>query len=158
MWNLPRPGIEPVFPALASEFLTTGPPGKSRLTSPVLEFHISEITQFFVSGLLLLGIMFLRFSYTVVCIVVPPSQLPPQPTPLGCPGAPVLGSLCHTVNSHWLSNLHMIIYLFHCYSFKQSHLLSPPLCPKIRSLCLHLYCCPVDRFISTIFLGSVYMH
>ena len=59
-----------MFPALASEFLTTGPPGKSRLTSPVLEFHINEITQFFVSGLLLLGIMFLRFSYTVVCTVV----------------------------------------------------------------------------------------
>ena len=71
MWNLPRPGIEPVFPALASEFLTTGPPGKSRLTLPILEFYINETTQFFVSGLLLLGIMFLRFSYTVVCIVDP---------------------------------------------------------------------------------------
>ena len=29
MCNLPRPGIEPVSPALASRFLTTGPPGKS---------------------------------------------------------------------------------------------------------------------------------
>ena len=29
MWNLPGPGIEPVFPALAAGFLTTGPPGKS---------------------------------------------------------------------------------------------------------------------------------
>ena len=28
MWNLPRPGTEPVFPALAGRFLTTGPPGK----------------------------------------------------------------------------------------------------------------------------------
>ena len=28
MWDLPRPGIEPVSPALASGFLTTGPPGK----------------------------------------------------------------------------------------------------------------------------------
>ena len=30
MWNLPGPGIEPVFPALAGGFLTTGPPGRFR--------------------------------------------------------------------------------------------------------------------------------
>ena len=30
MWNLPGPGLEPVFPALAGRFLTTGPPGKSK--------------------------------------------------------------------------------------------------------------------------------
>ena len=29
MWDLPRPGIEPVSPALEGRFLTTGPPGKS---------------------------------------------------------------------------------------------------------------------------------
>ena len=29
MWDLPRPEIEPVSPALASGFLTTVPPGKS---------------------------------------------------------------------------------------------------------------------------------
>ena len=29
MWNLPRPGIKPMFPALTDEFLITGPPGKS---------------------------------------------------------------------------------------------------------------------------------
>ena len=28
MWNLPRPGLEPVSPALASTFSTTAPPGK----------------------------------------------------------------------------------------------------------------------------------
>ena len=33
MWNLLRPGIEPVSPALAGGFLTTGPPGKSQLFS-----------------------------------------------------------------------------------------------------------------------------
>ena len=31
MWELPGPGIEPVLPALAGGFLTTGPPGKSSL-------------------------------------------------------------------------------------------------------------------------------
>ena len=29
MWDLPRPGLEPVFPALAGGFLSTVPPGKS---------------------------------------------------------------------------------------------------------------------------------
>ena len=28
MWDLPRPGLEPVSPALAGVFLTTAPPGK----------------------------------------------------------------------------------------------------------------------------------
>ena len=28
MWDLPRPGLEPVFPALAGRFSTTAPPGK----------------------------------------------------------------------------------------------------------------------------------
>ena len=31
MWNLPRPGLEPMFPVLVSGFLTTGPRG-----SPVI--------------------------------------------------------------------------------------------------------------------------
>ena len=35
---------------------------------------------------------------------------------------------------------------------------SPPLlCPQVGSLCLHLHCCPANRFISTIFLDSIYM-
>ena len=29
MWDLPRPGLEPVSPELAGGFLTTAPPGKS---------------------------------------------------------------------------------------------------------------------------------
>ena len=33
MWDLPRPGLEPVFPALAGGFPTTAPPGKSRTHS-----------------------------------------------------------------------------------------------------------------------------
>ena len=28
MWDLPGPGLKPVFPALAGGFLTTEPPGK----------------------------------------------------------------------------------------------------------------------------------
>ena len=31
-WDLPRPGLEPVSPALAGRFLTTAPPGKPKLS------------------------------------------------------------------------------------------------------------------------------
>ena len=31
MWDLPRPGLEPVSPALAGRFSTTAPPGKPRV-------------------------------------------------------------------------------------------------------------------------------
>ena len=33
MRDLPGPGIKPVYPTLAGEFLTTGPPGKSQFGS-----------------------------------------------------------------------------------------------------------------------------
>ena len=38
MWDLPRSGLEPVSPALAGGFLSTAPPGKSRL-----QLSISDI-------------------------------------------------------------------------------------------------------------------
>ena len=42
MWNLPGPGIKPVFPALAGGFSTTGPPGepKNVYKREVLLLHI----------------------------------------------------------------------------------------------------------------------
>ena len=33
MWDLPRPGLEPVYPALAGRFSTTAPPGKPQMIS-----------------------------------------------------------------------------------------------------------------------------
>ena len=44
------------------------------------------------------------------------------------------------------------MYIFHCCSLSSSHLLLPSLYPQVSSLCLHLYSCPANRFISTIFL------
>ena len=32
MWDLPRPGLEPVSPALAGRFSTTAPPGKPNIS------------------------------------------------------------------------------------------------------------------------------
>ena len=41
MWDLRGPGLEPVSPALAGRFLTTAPPGKSK---------VNFLTKYFVSG------------------------------------------------------------------------------------------------------------
>ena len=43
MWDLPRPGLEPVSPASAGRFSTTAPPGKPTLliiilNNPLVEF------------------------------------------------------------------------------------------------------------------------
>ena len=60
-----------------------------------------------------------------------------------------LSSPCHTAESPWLSVLHMVTYVSILYQFappSPSHTVSASV-----SLCLHLHCCPADRFISTIF-------
>ena len=40
MWDLPRPGLEPVSPALAGRFSTTAPPGK-----PLELFYTGELKR-----------------------------------------------------------------------------------------------------------------
>ena len=40
MWDLPRPGLEPVSPELAGRFSTTAPPGKSQFTTFCLVFFL----------------------------------------------------------------------------------------------------------------------
>ena len=46
MWNLPRSGTEPMSPALAGRFLTTGPPGKSKR-----EIFKERISQLYMGNL-----------------------------------------------------------------------------------------------------------
>ena len=43
MWNLPRPGIEPLFPALAGKFLSTMPPGKSGKQSLKTKLSLNKV-------------------------------------------------------------------------------------------------------------------
>ena len=73
----------------------------------------------------------------------------PPPTPLCCHTAPDLNSLCHTANSHWLSVLHIVMYMLQCYSPNLSHLLLPTLCPQVCLLCLYFHCCTAYRFINS---------
>ena len=44
--------------------------------------------------------------------------------------------LDHTANSHWLSILHMVLYMFPCCSLNSSHPPLPQLCPQVCSPCL----------------------
>ena len=60
-----------------------------------------------------------------------PSHLPHQPIPLGYHRGLVLSLLHNTSNLHWLSILHMVIYMFQCYSLKSSHYLLLPLSQKV---------------------------
>ena len=73
-----------------------------------------------------------------------PFFLPPQPIPLGCPRAPALSALLHALNLHWSSILHVVIYMFQCYSLISSYPHLLPRSPKICSLHLCLFCCHSD--------------
>ena len=70
-----------------------------------------------------------------------------------------LSFLHPTTHSHWLSILYVVMYMFPCCFLNSSPsplpLPSPLLCPQFSFLRLCLHCCPVDRFISTIFLDSM---
>ena len=50
MWDLPRPGLEPVSPALAGRFLTTVPTGKSLFLLSFFFFFFYLINYLFIFG------------------------------------------------------------------------------------------------------------
>jgi len=75
-----------------------------------------------------------------------PSTSLPNPIPLGCPRAPALSALLHASNLHWSSILHMVIYMFQCYSLISSH---PCLLPHSPKVCSLLLCTPM--FITALF-------
>ena len=65
------------------------------------------------------------------------TPLPPPflPYPSGLSRSTSLGALLHASNLQWSSVLHMVIYMFQCYSLKSSHPCLLPLSPKVSSLC-----------------------
>ena len=101
----------------------------------------------------------MNWSQVYMCLHHPesPSHLPPHTIPLGCHQVLVLGALLHAPNLHWSYILHMVMYMYQCYSLKSSHACLLPLNPKVCSLHLCLLGCPACRIIATIFLNSIYM-
>ena len=78
----------------------------------------------------------------------PPSHLSPHPIPPCCPRAPALGALHHTSDLRWSSVLHMVIYVFQCYSLKSSH----PLLLPLRSAFENVF---GNAFLSYLFLAAL---
>ena len=62
MWDPPRPGLEPVSPALAGRFSTTAPPGKPR--------HDTIFICHIYNGIFLYSVFKRCFSNTASCISV----------------------------------------------------------------------------------------
>ena len=83
-----------------------------------------------------------RYIYVPSLLVFPPTSHPiPSPR---LSQSTSLSSRNLTANPHWLSVLHMVTYIFPCYSHESSY---PPLLflgPQVCSLCLHLHCCPAN--------------
>ena len=94
-----------------------------------------------------------RYTHVLSLLNLPPTL---HHIPHFCYRAPSLSSPCHTANSHQLSILCMVMYIFQCSPLDLYHRLLPPLCPQVCSLCVHLHSCLGRRFISITFLDSIY--
>ena len=155
VWSLiPLPFLNPAWTSGSWWFMYCWSLAWRILSITLLVCEMSAIVQYFEQSLTTQ--ISHRYSH-VPFLLEAPSHLVPHHAPLGCHGT--LGwALFHTPNSHLLSILHMVMYIFPCYSLNLSHSLLLPLCPQVCSLYLHLHCCPANRFISTIFLDSIGMH
>ena len=85
----------------------------------------------------------------------PPSHLLPHPIPLGCHKRDGFGFPLSYSELPLAMYFAYGVYMFQCCSLRSSHLLPPLLCPGVSSLCVHLHFCPMDGFVSTIFLDGL---
>ena len=70
MWDLPRPGLEPLSPALAGRFSTTAPPGKPQLSVLHLVVYICQCYSL-TSSQLPLPLPCVLKSILYVCVFIP---------------------------------------------------------------------------------------
>ena len=107
MWDPPRPGLEPVSPALAGSFSTTVPPGKP--------FNFLLIFQCFLIFFFIQQVLISNLFYTYKCIYVNPN-LPVQPTTTH-PHFPPLVSISFFSTSMSLFLPCKPVYLYHLSRF-----------------------------------------
>ena len=81
--------------------------------------------------------------------VSPPSlnslTIPPHPIPPGLHKAPALGALHHASKSHWLSILHMVMYMFNAILSNYPTLFFCWVQKSVLYICV--VCCPICRVI-----------
>ena len=94
-----------------------------------------------------------KYTYVLSFLNLPPTP-PSHPTPLRLSQSTRLSFLCYKATSHYFTygNINASMLL--------SEFIPPSPSPTVSpsSLCLHLYSCPENMFISIIFLDSIYMH
>ena len=93
-----------------------------------------------------------KYTYVPILLNLPPPSTPSHSSRLS--QSTGLRSLCHTVNSQWLSILCRVTCML------LSPFIPPSPSPTVHKsvlLCLHLHCCPANRFFSTIFLDSIHL-
>ena len=95
-----------------------------------------------------------RYTYVPSLLNPPPISHPSHPS--GLSQSTGLSSLCHTANSYLLSTLHMVMYIFPCYSCNSFHPLLPLLGPHDCSLgdWVYLMCTSIRRAELTICLQA----
>ena len=105
-----------------------------------------------------------KYIYIYIYIYISLLGLPPLPSKRpSWPLFPPVITECQArlpmlYSSFLLAILHMIVYICQCSFLNSFHPLLPLLCPQVHSLCLCFYAFLENRFISTIFLDSRYMH
>ena len=106
MWDLPRPGLEPVCPALAGRFSTTAPPGKPfplvfevlhnlglpSLTNPILPDSKIRSPESITSGLFSVFSTSYAYPYSGHGLICCPVLEPP---PFSCPATPITAIIHH---------------------------------------------------------------
>ena len=92
--------------------------------------------------------------YTYPLLLESPSHLIPRSYPSRSWRRINLSSLFYIAASPLAIYLYIVVYMYQCYSLNVSHLLLLPLCPEVHSLYLHLYSCPTNRLICSIFWTS----
>ena len=101
----------------------------SKDSSLYLHFLFSFFKHLFIFNCRIITLQYcVDFRHTsawISCRYTYVTSLPP-PIPSHCHRA-LDFSLRHTENPHWLSILHMVMYMFHCYFLNSFHPLLPPL-------------------------------
>ena len=129
--DLPNPGIEPsslMSPVLAGRFFTTSVTWEPRISHYLYIFY-----YIYYLYIVYICYIYIYYIYIYFLSLEPPSLWSLSPTPLSHSSRwsqdARLGSLCYISTSHYLSVLHMIVYICQCYFLNSSH----PLLPR----CIH---------------------